>query len=158
MFVFSSDAHVSEPASIYLDRLPPSMHHLALQTARDDKAFMVKMGDTVLLRLMIGDGFSGSKRHGSNDLALRLQDMALDGIDAEVLFPNLALMTYCIPDWEVELATARVYNDWLLGHVAGHRGTFVPTAVLPVRNLAETLAEFRRIDALGFTVAMLPVV
>ena len=157
-FIFSADSHISEPAKIYLEKLPASMHHLALRTEKQEKTFMVKMGDTVLLKLQLGDGFSGSPRHGSNDLTLRRKDMEMDGIDAEILFPNLALMLYCIPEWEIELATAQIYNDWCINHVKDHRDVFVPTAVLPTRKLSETLKEFRRVAELGYTAAMLPVV
>jgi predicted TIM-barrel fold metal-dependent hydrolase len=157
-FIFSADSHISEPARIYLEKLPSSMHHLALRTEKQEKTFMVKMGDTVLLKLQLGDGFAGSPRHGSNDLVLRRKDMEADGIDAEVLFPNLALMLYNIPDWEIELATAQIYNDWCIKHVEEHRDVFVPAAVLPVGKLSETLNEFKRVAALGYTAAMLPAV
>jgi predicted TIM-barrel fold metal-dependent hydrolase len=144
-FIFSADSHISEPAKIYLEKLPASMHHLALRTEKQEKTFMVKMGDAILLKLQLGDGFSGSPRHGSNDLVLRRKDMEMDGISAEVLFPNLALMLYNIPDWEIELAHAQIYNDWCINHVKDHRDVFVPTAVLPVGKL-------------GYTAVMLPVV
>ena len=40
--------------------------------------------------------------------------MHKDGIDAELLFPNLGMMTYAIDDAELSFACMQVYNDWLM--------------------------------------------
>jgi len=39
-------------------------------------------------------GVHGTKRYGASDLELRKRDMLADGIDAEILFPQLGLMIY----------------------------------------------------------------
>ena len=38
--------------------------------------------------------------------------MELDGLDAEIGFPELTLWLYAIGDTEAEAVSARLYNDW----------------------------------------------
>jgi hypothetical protein len=47
-------------------------------------------------------------------------------------------------------------GDWLIKTFGAYPDTFVPTAVLPMRNVAQTLDEFRRAVALGYRSVMLP--
>jgi predicted TIM-barrel fold metal-dependent hydrolase len=82
--------------------------------------------------------------------------MAMEGIDAEIVFPSLALTSFHIRDEDAELATAQVYNDWHNELFAPHKQTFVRCGVLPVRNFANTVAEMKRLAEMGFTSAMLP--
>ncbi|MFD2137293.1 amidohydrolase family protein [Novosphingobium resinovorum] len=82
--------------------------------------------------------------------------MALDGVDAEIVFPSLGLTAYMIENAEAELATAQVYNDWLHGLLKDHTRSFVRCGILPVRDFRNTIAEMERLAALGFTSAMLP--
>lgn len=155
-FVFSADAHIQEPNTLFTDGLPPSLRGGALHVARDDKYIMAKAGDRIIHRLRIGG--PANRRLGSYNLEPRLEDMAKDGIDAELLFPQLCLYAFGLEDPELELATVQIYNDWAINYVKDHLDKFVPAAVLPIRNLDYTLQEFKRIAALGYTTAMLPVV
>jgi predicted TIM-barrel fold metal-dependent hydrolase len=82
--------------------------------------------------------------------------MADEGIDAEIVFPSLGMYTFLIEDPEAELASAQIYNDWHDGFFRAYPETFVRCAVLPVRRLEDTVSELKRVEALGFTAAMLP--
>jgi predicted TIM-barrel fold metal-dependent hydrolase len=166
MLVFSADSHIVEPPDLFVNGLPASMRPRAIQMALRDGFIMTVSGDKVIHKLRANkplaaktageDNAKSAMRVGSRDLTLRLQDMAKDGVDAEVVFPSLALWTYVLEDPELELATAQVYNDWNDGFFAGHLDHFVRCGVLPVRRFADTLAELKRIAAKGFTAAMLP--
>lgn len=162
--VFSADSHVVEPKGLYQDRLPESMRDRALQTERTDQHLLLKGDGRVLQKMMLADGNSGMgdqneahKRSGGSNIALRIQDMERDGIDAEVIFPTLALMAWtCSRD--LVLATAHVYNDWCIAHFKDHLHRFVPSAVIPAIDPDESAAELKRVAALGYRSAMLPLV
>lgn len=166
MLVFSADSHIVEPPDLFVNGLPASLRPRAIQMTLRDGYIMTVSGDKLIHKLRANkplaakaageDRLASAVRVGSRDLALRLQDMAKDGVDAEVVFPSLALWTYVLEDPELELATARVYNDWNDGFFSGHLDHFVRCGVLPVRRFADTLAEMKRIAAKGFTAAMLP--
>jgi len=160
-FVFSCDAHINEPNDLYLNGLPQHLQPFALHReiveGKNKKLIILKMGETELLRLEL-NFWNQSHKNGLRDLDGRFKDMELDGVDAELVFANLALVAHRIPNAEAELATARLFNDWVCDFVKDHRHKLVPVAILPVHDLAAGLAEFQRVVAKGFTAVMIPVV
>lgn len=160
-FIFSADSHIREPHDLFTAGLPAELRHGALQAERKDGYLMTKAGDRILHRLRLSTDekadIGRSQRLGSHDLALRVRDMEEDGIDAEICFPSLGLMLYFLDNPELELATAQIYNDWNDRFFTPHLSRFVRCGVLPIRDLANTLGELKRLAAKGFTAAMLPV-
>lgn len=157
-FVFSADAHVREPNSLFIDNLPASM--------RKDAVHVIKEGDTLITRtenknifrlsLVRTPDFGGTTRLGIHDLGGRLVDMEKDGIDAEICFPTVGLWLYAVEDAEAELAQCEIYNNWNSGYFKDHLDKFVRCAVLPVRRLDYAEQELKRVARMGFTAAMLP--
>ena len=163
-FLFSADSHIVEPNDLYMSKLPASMRKWALHVERGDDFIATKAGDQIVHRLRISKNpdekadLGRTKRNGSREIGPRLADMEIDGIDAEICFPTLALMSYFVPDPEVELASAQIYNDWNNELLKDHLDRFVRCGVLPVRDLASTGAELKRLAARGTTAAMIPAV
>ncbi|MAZ90077.1 MAG: hypothetical protein CL693_20785 [Cellvibrionaceae bacterium] len=161
-FIFSADSHIREPYDLFTKAMPEHLKQYAINAIKNDNYIDNRIGETVCMRIPMDWGKDGSQvtdeRYGSNNLDLRKIDMEKDGIDAELLFPSLGLINYLIEDAEAELISARAYNDWLFEHVKEHLETFVPAAIIPVRDLNNALAELKRIDEMGYTTAMLPVV
>jgi predicted TIM-barrel fold metal-dependent hydrolase len=155
-FVFSMDSHVVEPRTLWQDNLPPQFKDRALRAERRDGYIVMTADGKDMHRMQVGDGNSDNPRIGGTNPALRFQDMQKDGIDAELLFPNLGMMTYAIDDAALSYACMQVYNDWLMQQFGAYPDTFVPCAVLPMRDVAETLDEFKRCVALGYRAVMLP--
>ncbi len=165
-FVFSADGHITEPSDLLTEGLPPSLRPFGVRAEkRGDYMFMLA-GDKVTSKRPMnrppvimgqdGEEFGRANRKGAREVPGRLEDMKLDGIDAEIVFPSLALTAFLIENAEAELATAQVYNDWHDRMFAGHTREFVRCGILPVRNLEYTVAEIKRLAAMGFTSAMLP--
>jgi predicted TIM-barrel fold metal-dependent hydrolase len=165
-FVFSADGHFVEPSDLFSEGLPPSLRKFGLHAEKEDEFILSMAGDKILQKTPIkrgpprlgpdGEAFGRPDRRGNREVEFRLQDMALDGVDAEIVFPSLGLTAYMIENAEAELATAQVYNDWLQGVLKDHTSHFVRCGILPVRDFANTVAEMERLAALGFTSAMLP--
>ena len=180
-FVFSSDGHVVEPKEIFDEGLPRSLKPHGIHSERQGDHICTMAGEKVLHRtrivkrapptdadntemrgLTLSDGEDVVRLHmparGHNDIALRLEDMKLDGIDAEIPFPSTCLYAYGIEHPETELATAQIYNDWNDKLLGGHTDVFVRCGVLPVRDFNNTQAELKRLAKMGFTAAMIPCV
>jgi predicted TIM-barrel fold metal-dependent hydrolase len=156
-FVFSMDSHVVEPRGLWQEMLPARFKDRALRSERQEDRYIAMVADgKTLHRMQVGDGVSDNPRIGGTSPDLRFKDMAKDGIDAELIFPNLGMMTYAIDDAELSFACMQVYNDWLIRTFGAYPDTFVPTAVLPMRDPTQTLDEFRRVVALGYRSVMLP--
>ena len=97
----SGDSHVAEPPDLWEKELPAKYRDRALHFPR------------------VEYGKFNHSRPGGWDSTARLNDMAADGISAEVLYPTLEKSIYekfYTEPVDVELckATERVYNDWMI--------------------------------------------
>ena len=160
-FVFSADSHIMEPADLFSAGLPANMQRHAIQARKEGDFILTGTQDKVIYRLRIGqhreDAIS-AERKGLRDLQGRLQDMELEGIDAEICFPTLGLWLYVVGDADAEAASARLYNDWNDRFLGSHKDRFVRCGMLPVLDFANTIAELDYLAGKGFTAAMLPAV
>ena len=167
-FTFSCDSHFVEPNDLYTSNMPASLKDYALYVKVENGILISMMGDKVLYKFPIigfdhkvgagvslGDG-AVMKPQGQRDLSKRLADMARDGVDAELVFPTIALTAAMMDNRDAAVATAHIYNDWIWDYVEGYRATFVPAAFMPLSGFDELLAEIARAAAKGFRAIMLP--
>ena len=82
--------------------------------------------------------------------------MDLDGVDAAVFFPNLALFVLFTDDHELSMAHARVWNDWIAETYLQHKDRMRPTAAIPLTNIPDAVAEIERAVKLGLRALLLP--
>lgn len=162
-FVFSADGHVREPANLYTEGLPASLRQFGIRSEREGDFLVTKAGNHIIHRMQINKpkpdeiaNFGRPNQKGVSDIAARLEDMAMEGIDAEIVFPSSGLVAFLVENEEAELGNAELYNNWLNGLIGGHQDIFIRCAILPVRNFDYCVQEMKRIAALGFTSAMLP--
>lgn len=84
---------------------------------------------------------------GCYDASARLDDLDLDGVDAEVLYPNGSL-EWAAPedDRDFHVAMVRLYNDFLSEFCAVAPDRFGGCALLPSSGTDDVLAEIERLD------------
>lgn len=170
--IISADNHVNEPPHVF-DRIPDEM--------RDRAPKMMKGADggdgwsfdgnppkrTFGIEAMAGHAKSDYKLEGlawdeilkgNYDGAAHLEDMATDGIDACVIYPNHAIFTYITPDRDLGMACMRSYNDWLLEDFqSADPSRIAGLALLPTDDGMEaTLKELDRVRAKGARGAFIP--
>ena len=87
--LISTDSHVAEPGDLWKKNLPERLS---------------KNIPTVKIGLPIP---------GATNPKDRLGDMDIDGLEAEVLFPNNGMALFGLDDIETQVEGFRVYNDWL---------------------------------------------
>ena len=58
---------------------------------------------------------------GGYDPAIRMDALARDGVDAEVLYPTIAMQLYPIRDTEFQWALFEAYNTWLSEFSSGRK-------------------------------------
>jgi predicted TIM-barrel fold metal-dependent hydrolase len=93
---------------------------------------------------------------GSN-LEWRLHDMALEGVNGEVIIPNRGLMcSLGRKSAAYYHAWAETYNDYVWDIFAGHRERFKLAALLPVDNIDEAVAEAECRIKQGFCTLFVP--
>ena len=67
----------------------------------------------------------------------------LDGVVAEVIYPTFGLFIDMIPAPDLQMACAQVYNDWLAETFLHRPDVFIPSAVVPVRDVASAARRAR---------------
>jgi predicted TIM-barrel fold metal-dependent hydrolase len=165
-FVFSGDGHLREPKDLFTEGLPASLRKFGIHTQRDENYITTFAGDKLVHRFPLHRettqddndraNLGRPNAKGAVDLEARIEDMASEGIDAEIVFPTTGLLSYLLEDQDTELASAQIYNDWNDKFFADYLDRFVRRGLLPVRNFDNTVAEMERLAAKGFTAAMLP--
>ena len=124
----------------------------------------VEGGATVFRRLHTA-GYEGwtvsryrqtSGRTPEGDPDLILEDMDLDGVDVQVMHPNLSLFGLYSDDHELSMAHARVYNDYVAERFSPYFDRICPTAPIPITDVGDAVAEIERVAAAGFRAVLLP--
>src|SRR6266576_2413521 len=87
------------------------------EQARDQRAEPVAAGDAGTLRpdrIRVNDleGEDMLRQKAGADPRQRLLDQDLDGIDAEIIYPNKGLSMWATPDAIFAQAQCRVFNEW----------------------------------------------
>lgn len=165
-FIFSHDAHVNEPPDLFTKNLSEKWKHTAVRAERRTESGVNYLcflsGDTLMHRMQLADGWSFrcdpnqlSGKVGSWDLKARLHDMAFDGTHASVIYPSMAGYAWALAP-EPGLEHMNAYNEWAIDHFKALPNTFVPSAMLPVWDPAQTVKEFKRMKSLGYRSVMLP--
>ena len=75
---------------------------------------------------------SGRTPEGDPDLIL--EDMDLDGVDVQVMHPNLSLFGLYSDDHELSMAHARVYNDYVAERFSPYFDRLVPDGADPAHR------------------------
>ena len=87
---------------------------------------------------------------------LILEDMDFDGVDVQVMHPNLSLFGLYSDDHELSMAHARVYNDYVVERFTPYFDRIAPTAPVPLTDIDDAVAEIERVAAAGFRAILLP--
>jgi predicted TIM-barrel fold metal-dependent hydrolase len=124
-FIVSSDGHVDEPPDIF-DELP--------QEIRD----AIKRPKIML----------ETRPKGGVDPAVRVKDMTLDGLAAEVLYPTFVLGLFAQEQREQE-AAFRVYNDWIADFCSHAPGKLFAVPCLAVYDIDHAIKEMHRCADMG---------
>src|SRR5215813_651786 len=90
---------------------------------------------------------------GCRDPHARLNDMDALGTDQVMLFPTWFVRLALVRSAEAATVLARAYNDWVLDYCAADRRRLFPCAVLPLQSIDASIAELKRVAALGFKAA-----
>jgi hypothetical protein len=163
-FVVSGDGHLLEPTDLFVTRLPKHLRDRAVWEEDFEIEPFVEGGARVFRRLHT-PGFEGwtvsryrqtRGRTPEGDPEMILEDMDLDGVDVQVLHPNLSLFGLYSDDHELSIAHARVYNDYVAERFTPYFSRLAPTAPIPLTDVGDAVAEIERVAAAGSRAILLP--
>jgi len=84
-----------------------------------------------------------------------MQDMATDGVCAEVLYPSLGLALYCIKDAAFQEALFRTYNDWIIDYCSKVPDRLYGVGLISMYNVDHAIAEMERCKKAGLVGTMI---
>src|SRR3954447_22913463 len=163
-FVVSADGHLLEPVDLFKTRLPKHLRDRAVWEEDFEIEPLIEGGARMFRRLHT-PGYEGwtisryrqaSGRTPEGAPELIPEDMDADGVDAQVLHPNLSLFGLYSDDHELSIAHARVYNDYVLERFSPYFHRLAPTAPIPLTDVGDAVAEIERVAAAGFRAILLP--
>ncbi|MCE2391715.1 MAG: amidohydrolase [Proteobacteria bacterium] len=160
--IISADSHVFEPGDLWLRRVDRAFRDRAprvVELPGGGEAMHYADGTNVPYG---GFGSAGDRgrtssvmpleevRSGGFDPAARLQDMRLDGVSAEVLYPSFGMRLFDLDDPGLQRACMRAYNDWLAEFQAAAPERLLGQALLPL-DVDDAVAELERVAGRGFS-------
>lgn len=160
--VFSADNHISLSEDIFVERFPASMRARAPRVICEDGAWTLAFGERGFLPkdftavLTQYDPCAGAT---TGDLPARAAELASDGIDRELAFPNAMLGLMGWPDHEVRELCFRIYNEYIAELQAASAGRFYGVGLInwwdPV-GCRRTLSEIVELALTTFWLPLKP--
>jgi predicted TIM-barrel fold metal-dependent hydrolase len=158
--LISADSHINEPADLWVSRVPARYRDVVPRVERFDQ------GDAWVIDGMPGpmpiglNACAGQDprlrqnwvrfdeiRQGGWDPSVRVKEIDVAGVDAEVLYPTprVAQTIYACTDPERHLVQVQAYNDWLHEYASYDLERFRALPILPNRGVDQALAEIERV-------------
>ena len=89
------------------------------------------------------------EKPGGWDPKARVQEMAVDGVSAEVLYPTLGLRLFALEDAELQEACFEIANDWLIDYCNAHPDKLVGVPSVSLYNIDNAIKELERCKKAG---------
>jgi predicted TIM-barrel fold metal-dependent hydrolase len=171
--VLSSDSHVVEPPNLWIERMDrrfgDRIPHLVV--GRDYDQWLVDLTGTGTLGGVSGAGLRFEQPEsvrlegkfsevpkGGYDPDQHVNDMDLERIDVNVLYPSIGLTLFQVPDQELLRAIFVAYNDWLSEFCKTHARRLKGVAMILLDDDVEAgIDELMRARLLGLSGAMISV-
>jgi uncharacterized protein len=166
----SADSHVIEPHDLWQRLIEPRFRDRAPRLVRDDDTDRLVCDQAELppVGLLAGcargdDDVRWEGRWeedvfvGGYDPKVRLDDLARDGVDAEVLYPTIGMQMYPVADTDFQWALFRAYNTWLGEEFCGaYPERYKGIAMLNHEDVDAAVKELIRAKDLGLSGVMVP--
>jgi predicted TIM-barrel fold metal-dependent hydrolase len=157
--IFSADNHISVADDIFYQRFPEDLKEKAPRIWYEDGAYMVGLKGRSMLPgdfsrvLMQYDDLAGA---ATNDIEARIKELAEDGVDKELAFPNAVLALFHYPDKQLRERVFRIYNEYMAELQERSNGHFHGVGLInwwDPKGARRTLTELK---ALGVKTFLMP--
>lgn len=164
--IIDADSHVNEPGDVWEPRVPAAMREKApkvVELPGGKLGWSINGGQRVMpiaLQAAAGQDMteydpSGTPREkiraGNYEAHARLEDMDYDFVQAQVLYPGVALTgAHAFSnEREVQIACVRAYNDWLREFCSLAPDRLVGLPIVPSTGVEDLVLEWRRVAGQG---------
>jgi len=169
--ILSSDSHVFEPPDLWTTRIDAAFRDRAPRMQRINGVDQLVVEEDQVIagiglisnagaRFEAPEAISSQGRfedvhQGGYDPAQHLQDMQLDGVAGEVLYPSQGLFYFKVADTQLMSAIFRAYNDWLAEFCRTDPERLKGIAMINLDNVQDGIQELERTAKMGFAGAMI---
>jgi predicted TIM-barrel fold metal-dependent hydrolase len=172
--VISADSHAIEPPDLWQTYLPQALKDRGPRVVSEadgdvwvceglpKRAAKRPMGAVAKNRAkaVAASQAEENKRYYTDpsdwDAAKRVEYMRMDGVDAEVLYPNYAMRAFAVAEPELQLAVCRAFNDWLADFCSTHPQDLFGVAVASALDVEWAVKECQRAKDKGLVGILLP--
>ncbi len=158
-FMVSADGHVQEPKDLWKKRMPEEYWGRLPGVTVDDKGNQFQKTEgfrPVRIRNIKMAGEDALRNSSGRDPQKRIDELALDGVDAEILFPNLGLTIWATPDARFSQMMCRAWNEWAWEEYGPYNDRLAPMACVAAGDITGAIEEIQRCAKLGFRGLSLP--
>jgi predicted TIM-barrel fold metal-dependent hydrolase len=158
-FVVSADGHVQEPSDLWRTRIDERYRDRLPGVAMDAKGHKFQKTEgfrPLRLQNIKFEGEDALRNQSGHTPEERLADLAADGVDCEILFPNKGLTMWATPDSAFSQAMCRVFNDWAWEVFGPYNDRLAPMACVASADIPGAVEEIQRCARLGFRGVTLP--
>jgi predicted TIM-barrel fold metal-dependent hydrolase len=172
-YMVSVDTHMSPPPKLFAERIDAKYKdRLPRVEVKDGKKYLVQEGcrpEQIWEPPLEGEDFIRNRAGGflytdynedakgeSKTGLARISDQEMDGVDAEVIFPNGPALLMWGADSDLAQAQAGIWNDWAIEVCQPHLDRLNPTAALITSDIEGSVAEVQRCAKLGYRALVLP--
>ena len=135
----SSDSHVVEDAHMWEEGLPDKLKDAAPKSTQPRP----------------GEPDSRFLDHpGGWDPVAHVEEMKIDGVSAEILYPSFAMNLFSLEDPEVQDACFQLYNDYLAQFCSTARDRLLSVAMISTWEIERAVKELERCKGNGHSGAM----
>jgi predicted TIM-barrel fold metal-dependent hydrolase len=155
----SADGHVQEPKDLWKTRLPEEYWSRLPGVTVDSEGAQFQKTEgfrPVRIRNIKMEGEDALRNGSGRTPEDRIRDLELDGVDAEVLFPNLGLAMWATPDAKFCQLMCKAWNEWAWETFADFNDRLAPMAAIATGDIEGAIAEVQRCAKLGFRGLSLP--
>jgi len=158
-FMVSADGHVQEPKDLWKTRMPEEYWPRLPGVTVDNQGSQFQKTEgfrPLRIRNIKMEGEDAFRNGSGKTPEERISALALDGVDAEILFPNLGLTVWATPDAKFSQLMCRAWNDWAWETFADHNDRLAPMAAIATGDIEGAIMEIERCAKLGFRGVSLP--
>ncbi|MBV1906431.1 MAG: amidohydrolase [Pseudomonadales bacterium] len=158
-FIVSTDGHAQEPSDFLSTRIDKKYYERLPGVTLGDKGDKFQKTDgfrPMRLRNIKFGGEDKLRNQAGYSPQERIDDLAADGVDAEILFPNKGLTVWATSDPVFSQAMCIAYNDWAWETFADYNDVLSPMACIATGDMQGAIKEIQRSAERGFRGLSLP--
>ena len=155
IWAHSGDSHAMEPEDLWTSRLPKDLADRAPRTERGDKYEVIYV-DGKRMDRKLNDFMDAMRPPGFKDLDIRLQDLEREGVRCQLAFPSSGFWSVNVEEPVLAKAVAHAWNEWALEDFMARQNRIFTPAILPLVDVADTVAELEWAAENGFQAVFLP--